>query len=743
MTKPITIEQLQNASRDAKTLEQVVNGDENTDVTSRLGATYPTLDKALKTIVEKAPVNATSFTTHASLLADTALTSNALAFVHNDSDASKNGLYQKIGSNWIYQAYNQFAQAQAKAYIDSAAQNQITESMSDMLKFGATVVVDADSDIRAMGFEEMAQRTADSRPFLVHTTRINTDDYFFARVYVKSATPNKFGTPRLYFWQDSKITGNVLLSLERKINDNIAIYYLSSQYKYSNADRVLIGADGGQAVDNFMIFGLQFAKSTRQISTINNHDYHKTTADVSNIVRSIDNKAIANLQKPTAKYNTKITYGQSLAAGQESYPSLSKQNYFDNLTLGDNVRPAQLDGNSYPTFGDAVLKPLKASVINSGGNAILTDDVVATLPTGFNGYGEPIDHGFVNFAKFLFNQKMMLDNDTDRLFVTINPAVSGRTIEQLSKNNTQDSVNRYGRFLDGLQKVHAATNNESHVVDSIAWLQGEWNYKNNGGTYDKQSYITKLNQLIADMKKDTMSITKQKLPPAFFIYQTGASYTIDIDSGGNAGLHVGMAQLEIANARNDTFMFSPVYAYTDKNGHLDSNGYRWLGNQLAKVYKHVVLDGKNWSPLQPIRIAQKERQIRIDFYVPVPPIKKQPMYLANAAIEYAALGFRVTKKDGAEITIADVDVFDTYVIITLDTNDTANLVWYASQATQGGGNLCDSDNTVAFDKYEYVENSGMYESANISKLNNKPYPLNNWCVAFCLPVGYIDRQFAV
>ena len=53
MTEPITLEQLKNASLDAKTLEQVINGDDNTDVTSRLGATYPTLDKALKAIMDK------------------------------------------------------------------------------------------------------------------------------------------------------------------------------------------------------------------------------------------------------------------------------------------------------------------------------------------------------------------------------------------------------------------------------------------------------------------------------------------------------------------------------------------------------------------------------------------------------------------------------------------------------------------------------------------------------------------
>ena len=48
MAEPITLDQLKNASLDAKTLEAVVNGNTNTIVTSRLGETYPSLKKLLK-----------------------------------------------------------------------------------------------------------------------------------------------------------------------------------------------------------------------------------------------------------------------------------------------------------------------------------------------------------------------------------------------------------------------------------------------------------------------------------------------------------------------------------------------------------------------------------------------------------------------------------------------------------------------------------------------------------------------
>ena len=53
MADPITLKALQDASLDAKSLEVATNGDDNTDVTTRLGQTYPTLAKAIRLILEQ------------------------------------------------------------------------------------------------------------------------------------------------------------------------------------------------------------------------------------------------------------------------------------------------------------------------------------------------------------------------------------------------------------------------------------------------------------------------------------------------------------------------------------------------------------------------------------------------------------------------------------------------------------------------------------------------------------------
>lgn len=105
MADLISLNQLANASTDAQTLADAINGNDQLDVISRLGEKYPTLAKAIKTIMQKAPINSTPFATKAALIADTTLADGAFAFVYNDTD-DNNGVYQKVASVWQYQSYN-------------------------------------------------------------------------------------------------------------------------------------------------------------------------------------------------------------------------------------------------------------------------------------------------------------------------------------------------------------------------------------------------------------------------------------------------------------------------------------------------------------------------------------------------------------------------------------------------------------------------------------------------------------
>ncbi|MEF9360910.1 hypothetical protein V4887_23475, partial [Ralstonia solanacearum species complex bacterium KE449] len=128
MADLISLNQLANASADAQTLADAINGNDQLDVISRLGATYPTLAKAIKLIMQKAPINSTPFATKSALLADTTLADGAFAFVHNDTD-DKNGLYQKISGVWQYQKWNALQQSMDYATAQFNAVNDKLKSM--------------------------------------------------------------------------------------------------------------------------------------------------------------------------------------------------------------------------------------------------------------------------------------------------------------------------------------------------------------------------------------------------------------------------------------------------------------------------------------------------------------------------------------------------------------------------------------------------------------------------------------
>lgn len=442
-------------------------------------------------------------------------------------------------------------------------------------------------------------------------------------------------------------------------------------------------------------------------------------------------------QLPTATYSTIASYGQSLGEGYETWPSLSKSPVPGALMIGDNVDNIS-ESDAYAVIGSAVFNPLVANTHN--GTANLTGAEEAALSPGDQARGEPPVIGLTNGLKLAMNRRALASDD-GRSLVAISAAIGGKTIEQLSKTNTQDGVDRYGILMDGIADSHALAGGD-HVVPLVAWTQGEWNYRDFGGSWDKATYASLMGQLFDDIVSDVAGITGQDLPPLFLTYQTGGSYTRDVDSAGVAGLHVGMAQLEVALAREDTAMVGPVYPYTDKGGHLDANGSRWYGHLLAKVARHVQLEGRSWEPLRPLEVTAVAAEVFVSFHVPVPPLVFDLPYVASVANDYADKGFRVTSADGLteyDITAVDI-VADTVVRLQLASPPPANaLVWYADKSVHdGNGNLRDSDRSLASETYEYVPDRGMYPAANIPDLVDKPYPLANWAIAFCLSLNHSE-----
>lgn len=441
-------------------------------------------------------------------------------------------------------------------------------------------------------------------------------------------------------------------------------------------------------------------------------------------------------------YNHALWYGQSLCAGQEGWPAKTLSGRSDVLMIGQSTRPGGANAATAPTpLGDSVLRTAVATVQNVNTGALIDAAGQAALAVGDGSLGEDPGVGGMLFARRLFLQRLGVQAADDRRFVTTNVGVSGRSIEALSKGASAELFNRLRTMATAVKDAATAAGG-SYGVTALFWLQGEFNYSGqNGGATDKASYKTNLKKLYDDFVADVcVGIAGQTEKPAIITYQTGATYTVDATD-----LSIGMAQWEMSDGNPITgglpgwYLAAPAYPVTDKNGHLDPNGYRWLGLQMCKVWHETVVMRRRWKPLSPIQATVRGKTVLVDFHLPSgTPLQFQPVYVASTPTTYADKGFTVIDDNGV-IPLSGVTLAgDAVVQISLGRSAVGTVdVFYGRRTTfNGGGNLCDSDPTVAPFNYEYSAGSGDYASANIPALIGAPYPLWNWCIAFKLTATF-------
>ncbi len=455
---------------------------------------------------------------------------------------------------------------------------------------------------------------------------------------------------------------------------------------------------------------------------------------------AVNNTLVTGIQRPVFDYNLVITDGQSLSTGTEGWAALSTVAFeAENLLMfGDSVRPSTdraTGGSTWNPLGGAALKPLKAVTQSIGGGSVLTDAEVSALPPGAVNEGETVDVGAVNFWRQLQNDFHGVSVNPARKIIVLNCGVQGRTVEELSKGHP---YNHYNRVIEAVTKVksYIASQQPGATVGIVAFLymQGEWNYwTSTTGTHDRATFLELTKQLRIDLITDcAYGICGQKLPPAWITYQTGGSYTDD-----TYNLAIGMAQLDMAEQVPGCYLATPVYQVTDKNGHLDPNGYRWAGMQFGKVLHRILDRGLDWKPMKPIKVVRySDDEILACFNTPSPPAKFKETYVVNTATMYPNKGFLVTDANGVVGVSSVTTVGQATLSVKLSAPATGDVyLWYAPKTTyNGNGNLCDSDSTIAPYNYEYHAGSGQYPSANITALVDKPYPLENWCCAFRIKV---------
>ena len=132
---PLTLEKMLRGSQNLDVWDAATNGNENTDWTNLVGDKGPSLKKAIKLIMQKAPINSTPFATKTALLADTTLNDGAFAFVHNDALDENNGLYQKVSGAWVYQKHNQISVLASATYKQQQAYEAIKQYINPPVDF--------------------------------------------------------------------------------------------------------------------------------------------------------------------------------------------------------------------------------------------------------------------------------------------------------------------------------------------------------------------------------------------------------------------------------------------------------------------------------------------------------------------------------------------------------------------------------------------------------------------------------
>ncbi|WP_318866530.1 hypothetical protein RWA05_18215 [Sinorhizobium meliloti] len=433
------------------------------------------------------------------------------------------------------------------------------------------------------------------------------------------------------------------------------------------------------------------------------------------------NSAVA---RPIWNINHVISYGQSLERGSVSWPAV-QTNQYGNLMLGDSVQNTNQQATDYPTFGEPVLKPLVATVTN--GTTLYTYEEVEDFLPDQAAWGVTPTEAAIGFVKKLWLQGLAVASDTSRVFV---PTINGRGGTQALALQKGASPNYYGKIPDGAAKVKAAADGLSKTsgVAGIVYIQGEADYTANTA---KDTYKTRVLQIFSDIKADATTVYGAADPPAIFITQTGGSFTNDASN-----LAVAMAQIELADENRDIYLVGPNYQVPNRDdGHLLSNGSRWLGFMIGKVMHQVLVRGMGWRPLEPIAVEIIDGSVHIGFHVPVAPLVWDMPYDGRTPVDFPGKGFDLYDDMGA-VSFTPEIVADTVVRLTpARALTTGARVRYAGKATyNGAGCLRDSDPLTSSGLYEYDPNT-MQPDEDISELTGKPYPLHNWCCAFDIAIN--------
>lgn len=376
--------------------------------------------------------------------------------------------------------------------------------------------------------------------------------------------------------------------------------------------------------------------------------------------------------------NQILSTGQSLSVGIDGGNALSKTQPYGNLMFKSGV----IAGGAPP----AQLVPL---VEGKGVNPAHPD-------------AETMSSGLANLIG-----KMAADRGQRHDVLVSVHGVSHYVYAQLKKGTAP-----YASGIAQAKAGHEAAKamGKDHVVRAVTVVHGESDDHDHNPAYQAD-----IRQWQADYETDIRAATGQTEPVPMIHSQLSSFVKTNLTS------QLPIAQLaEHVASGGKTVLTGPKYQlpYAIDGVHLTNDGYRRMGEEYAKVYRKIVLDGQRWEPLRPQTITRAGNVITVKFIVPVPPIVLDESAVKNPG----GFGFEIAQDGAPAPKIQSVRVTGPDTLqITLASEPTGGnrRLRYAYTASAIGvsagpvtgprGNVRDSDPTQ-------------------SRLGGNP--LWNWCVHF-------------
>ena len=348
-------------------------------------------------------------------------------------------------------------------------------------------------------------------------------------------------------------------------------------------------------------------------------------------------------------------------------------------------------------------QPLKNVMFKAG--AIAGSTNLDTLVPLVEANVETMSSSLANLSAQIASEEFKVNHD---LLVSVH-GVGGFSYAQLKKGQPA--------FTNGIAQATAGVAaakglGKTYVVRAVTNVHGETDHNLLSTTYQQDIATWQ-----SDYETDVKAITKQT-EPIPMLHTQMSSFTKLGGAAGSSTSRIPLDQLAVHVASNGkTVLVGPKYhlPYVGDGVHLSNEGYRHMGEDYAKVYRRIVLEGKKWEPVRPSSITRSGKTITVKFFVPAPPLVLDDVNVTNPA----DFGFEIAQDGGApNIVSVDVTAADT-VTIELSGEPTGQnrRLRYAFTGTplaSGGpktgarGNLRDSDATKS--------RSG--------------YKLWNWCVHF-------------